>query len=389
MNPEPVRCTRCVLPAHFPRMDFDAQGVCGYCRAYEERWKNWDAAAAEAQFWKLVEAAKKRRAHYDVLCAFSGGKDSSYVLHLLVQKFGLKVLAFTYDNGFFPAEGKALIASLTRQLQVEHRYVVPDQGLNRRMYRALLKKHCADFCQICMIGTMAAANQVARAEKIPMVVWGFSPRTEAATPLDFFLANDYRYLVDVVEPEVNRFELSAFHAASLTGLLSTMFLQRVRHVLLPLYVDWNEKQIAELLQLQYSWKDYGGGNPHFDCVANQAVDYFTYRRWGVSKVAAKLAQLVRSGQLTRDEALAKLREKEQVTEPVEYVNEVCQRLQISREEIRPYLEGQTLNYRHFKSYSQTIEKFAPLLRLPYKLGVIDEATYRKYSWKQSKGAAAR
>ena len=47
-----------------------------------------------------VRRSGPRRRSYDVLMAYSGGKDSTYTLLLLRRKYGLRVLALSFDNGF-------------------------------------------------------------------------------------------------------------------------------------------------------------------------------------------------------------------------------------------------------------------------------------------------
>ena len=48
---------------------------------------------------KLLQE-KKKASTYDVLVAYSGGKDSTYTLDVLVNKYNLRVLALTFDNTF-------------------------------------------------------------------------------------------------------------------------------------------------------------------------------------------------------------------------------------------------------------------------------------------------
>jgi N-acetyl sugar amidotransferase len=379
---EASRCTRCLLPSNYPRVSFDAEGVCSYCRAYENRWKDWKASDSESELLKIVESAKKRNPKYSALVGITGGKDSTYTLHLLVKRYGLNVLTFTYDNGFFTDGARENIDKIVKKLNVRHRYVSLDRDVEQRMYRALFKRRCADFCQICMLGVLAGGNYLALKENVPMVVWGVSPRTDPVTPLELFLGNDYRYLLDVVEPEVNRSEFPLFENTDILRILHIMFAKRVRLVFLPQYVRWDEKEISELIQKEYGWTDYGGGTPHFDCVANDAVDYFNMQRFGFSKVVEKLSQLVRSGQITREEALEKYQAQEQTVEPVDSVNEVCRRLGVGREALKYLLDGKSLDYRHFKSYSRLIERFSWLLWITSKLGLTTESLYRKYSWKR-------
>ncbi|NLW66697.1 MAG: hypothetical protein GXY28_02750, partial [Bacteriovoracaceae bacterium] len=91
-------CSRCVLPDTFPGISFDDQGVCNYCRNMPVP----DSDEKQAYRKKFEDLLDNRRSSdsFDVLLAYSGGKDSTYTLYLLTKKFSLKVLAFVFDNGF-------------------------------------------------------------------------------------------------------------------------------------------------------------------------------------------------------------------------------------------------------------------------------------------------
>jgi amino acid adenylation domain-containing protein len=98
---ENTRCAACLLPAGYPDLRLDEQGVCNYCHRYEndrEQAKKYFKSSDE--FRELMDRAKETKgSQYDCLLLYSGGKDSTYVLYRLVE-LGLKVLAFTFDNGY-------------------------------------------------------------------------------------------------------------------------------------------------------------------------------------------------------------------------------------------------------------------------------------------------
>ena len=69
-------CTKCVLPETFPGISFDDAGTCNYCRNIPLPTDE-EKKAHLRRFEDLIN--EKRGSHaYDVLLAFSGGKDSSY-----------------------------------------------------------------------------------------------------------------------------------------------------------------------------------------------------------------------------------------------------------------------------------------------------------------------
>ena len=313
-----------------------------------------------------------------ILLGISGGKDSCYLLHQAVRKYNLDVLAYTFDNGFFADGARDNVRKIVEALGVPHRYVSVGDELNRRIYRNLLKSNCSDFCMPCANGSLVCAFNLAREVGADIILWGLCPRTEPILPLEFLSPYDYRYMVDAAGQGLSRDELEIFAPCKLQNALMNLTVSRIRVVFMPEYVEWNEIGIRDVLRDEYGWVDHGAGTPHFDCVVNEAVNYFQNRRLGVSKVAERLSQMVRTGQMTRDEALVELDREDCTTEPTESVDAVCDRLGLTREDIRPWLDGTARDFRAFKGYSRLFHRLSPLFLLAAKLGLTSESLYQKY-----------
>ena len=71
---------------------------------------------------ELVDTIKaNRRGKYDAVVLLSGGKDSTYAISRLVDS-GLKVYAFSLDNGFISDQAKANISAVCSFLNIDHHY---------------------------------------------------------------------------------------------------------------------------------------------------------------------------------------------------------------------------------------------------------------------------
>ena len=372
------RCVRCIQTETYPGIELDAEGLCSICRAFDRRWAARDGENCEAEFLCILGKARRRNSKYNALVGLSGGKDSCYLLHLMVKRYNANVLVFTHDNGFLSDGARKNIDLMVEALGVEHRYITRDAELLKRSYRALIKNECAELCMLCTSGGVAAVNSLVLREKIPMVMLGFSPQTEPILPLEIHSGYDYRFLVNAAKPHVKRSELRDFKYASLPWMFYTIFIRRIRWVFLPRYVEWNDQEILELLPREYGWHDYGHGKPHFDCLLNPAVDYFTRQRLGACKVQEKLSQMVRCGQIAREEALERLKEEDPVEEPVDSVDVLCKRLDLTRDDFKPFLDGSAKDYHHFKSYTSLFHRFSWVFWLAHKLGFMSEDPYLKY-----------
>ncbi len=89
-------CKKCTVSNQRPRITFNSQQICSACTFREAKdFKiNWQEREKE-----LVELCNKHRSNsgnYDVIVPCSGGKDGSYVAHLLKNKYNMNPLCVTW-----------------------------------------------------------------------------------------------------------------------------------------------------------------------------------------------------------------------------------------------------------------------------------------------------
>jgi PP-loop superfamily ATP-utilizing enzyme len=72
-------CQTCILPETFPDIKFDDQGICNHCKRADSSSINMDdqKAGYRDNLDKLIDTIKGSAPSYDVIMAYSGGKDSS------------------------------------------------------------------------------------------------------------------------------------------------------------------------------------------------------------------------------------------------------------------------------------------------------------------------
>ena len=94
-------CTRSVLDDTIPGIKYDVNGVCNFCKIYDEMDKYYPIEKRDIQLKDLVEKIKKsgKGKKYDCIIGVSGGTDSMYTM-LQVVKLGLRPLAVHLDNGW-------------------------------------------------------------------------------------------------------------------------------------------------------------------------------------------------------------------------------------------------------------------------------------------------
>jgi glucosamine--fructose-6-phosphate aminotransferase (isomerizing) len=122
-----LRCTKCILPETMPFIHFDDHGVCNYCANYR---RQGEPQSREA----LLEFLEPyRRSEGDeCIVPFSGGRDSSYALHLIVRELGLRPITYTYDWGMVTDLGRRNISRMSADLGVENIVVAADIARKRK-----------------------------------------------------------------------------------------------------------------------------------------------------------------------------------------------------------------------------------------------------------------
>jgi predicted glutamine amidotransferase len=124
------RCTRCVLPETMPFVNFDAQGVCAYCRNYRRVPPHGHDAVSQ-----LVAPFRRRDGRPDCVVGISGGRDSTFGLHYIKTVLGLNPVAYTYDWGMVTDLARRNISRICGKLGIEHILVSADIPLKRSYIR--------------------------------------------------------------------------------------------------------------------------------------------------------------------------------------------------------------------------------------------------------------
>ena len=124
------RCTKCILPSTMPFIKFNEKGVCNYCENYKIRNQPKPFKDLET----MLEPFRKKRG-VECIVPFSGGRDSSFGLHLIVKELGLKAVAYTYDWGLVTDLGRRNISRVVGKLYVENIIVAADIEQIRQFVR--------------------------------------------------------------------------------------------------------------------------------------------------------------------------------------------------------------------------------------------------------------
>jgi len=318
------RCKKCVLPSTFPFIEFDSEGVCNYCNNYVP--KNNPKSLEE--LLDLVEPYRKKDSQTDCLVPFSGGRDSTYVLHFVKKELNLNPITFTYDWGMVTDLARRNIARVCGKLGVENIIVAADIKKKRKYIRenitAWLKRPSLGMIPLFMAGDkyfFKYANEVKHQNDIDLQIWGinFLENTDfkvgfAGVPPDWQKkmiysmnlkrqANLFKYVFSNLL--FNPSYVNSSIVDTLGSFTSRYFNPRKDYYHFFDFHEWDEEKIEEVLFDEYDWeiaKDLnstwriGDGTASF-------YNYIYYTVAGFSEFDTFRSNQIREGMITREQAL--------------------------------------------------------------------------------------
>ncbi|MCP5050993.1 MAG: amino acid adenylation domain-containing protein, partial [bacterium] len=306
-----TRCKTCLIPTNYPGgIYFDDEGICAVCREYEkyeEFARNY--FKTDADFEKLArEAASKSEGDYDVLMLYSGGKDSSYVLHRLVD-MGLRVLSFTFDNGFISPTCWQNIKRTTQLLGVEH--IAMDAKAMKEIFVESLRSDY-NVCNGCFKAVNTFGTELAHKYKAKMMVSGLT----RGQIFDIKLHGLFK--LDVVDEQTidERLKLFRRNYHSMTHKTSRLIGVEITSDMLDDiyfadYFRYHTISTPEIMEY-IDKKDPGWIRPtdtgasSSNCQINDVGIYVHLKDQGTHFYAAQLSWDVRLGTISREEGIEEL-----------------------------------------------------------------------------------
>jgi len=178
------------MPKNYPDITFNENGICNLCLNEKPLINFEEKRRCKQEFEEYVEKIKGK-GEYDCLLLFSGGKDSTYLLYVLKEKYGLNVLAVTVDTALGSSIAKINIKKCVDYFNVDHITVTPENNFYKRLYRYYIqhpngKTHCENICGLCQKSMHSIGLNIAVEKKIPFVALAYSPdQTTATTTYEF------------------------------------------------------------------------------------------------------------------------------------------------------------------------------------------------------------
>ncbi len=372
-------CTRCIYDSRVPNISFDSDGICNYCRQIESLEKEYPTGIeGKIRLEKMIQEIKAagRGKKYDAIIGVSGGCDSSYLIHEMVTKYGLRVLAAHFDNTWNSTIATENIHNILDKLGVDLFTIVVDNKEYDDIYRSFFKAGVKDLETPTDIALATTLYKAAEKFGVKYMIEGHSFRTEGVAPLGWIYM-DGKY-IDSVQKEFGTYKLKTFPNLWLKDFLRWMIFGGIKKVRPLYYMDYDKEAAKKMLIDTYGWQWYGGHH-----LENRFTSFyhshFLPTRWNIDFRIAGYSAYCRNGWMERDEAL-KLMETAPYIEDdlVEYVKK---RLGFTDFEFESLMCMPKKTYKDYKTYKKTFERLKPFFWLMYKLELVPKSFYMKYTAK--------
>lgn len=372
----PQRCVRCIYDATIPHIDFDAEGVCNYCRQYDEMERDYPTGAAGGAVLDATVAQMKldgRGRKYDVVIGVSGGCDSSFMLHMAKKEMGLRVLAAHFDNTWNSRIAVENIQRMLEALDIDLYTHVVDNAEYQRVYRSFFRASVPEIDTATDIG-LAAVHYLAAAKHGVKWIWeGHSFRTEGISPPGWFYM-DSKY-VRTIHRKYGDGRIRTLPELTLARWMKWMIVDRIRKFRPLYFLDYEKEKTKRFLVETYGWQWYGGHHME-NRTAYFANNYYLPRKFGIDLRYSEFSALIRAGQLDRGAALEMIAKEKPFD--VGILDEIKRRVGFSDVEWEGIMAAPLSHYTQHRTYKRTFERMRPLFFTLYKMGFVTRSFYYKY-----------
>ena len=328
------KCSNCILPETYPFIRFNEKGICNYCENYEKQ-----KFFGEDSLFKYLEKFRSKDNSADCLVGLSGGRDSTYGLHLLKTKYKMNPIAYTFDWGLTTDISRINAAKVCGKLGVEHIIRSADIEKKRNFVRknlfSWLNRPHLGMLPIIQAGDKGFydyGRKLSKELNLKLVVHCTGYQLEQR---EFFLGfagisqklknNQRMYSYNLF----NKFKMLYWYSLqfflnpkyinsalidNFNGFLAS-FIRKDDFLHLYNYESWNEKEMTKTLNDEYNWTDdisYGKNQWRMGDGQTAFNNFVYYSLAGFSEYDNFRSNQIREGLISREEAVELCKEDNKI-----------------------------------------------------------------------------
>ena len=117
-----------------------------------------------------------------------------------------------------------------------------------------------------------------------------------------------------------------------------------QQISLPEFIEWDDKVIKDTIYKELGWeKREDGSSDHIDCLFAPMKNYLVVQKWGFGEKTTKYSSMVRAGQLSREDAIARAGQEEKGEEPAA-CSVFMEMLEVSAKDLKDAKDKSHLSY---------------------------------------------
>ena len=340
-------CTKCVYPAAAAApLTFDENGVCSGCRVHGQK-QEVDWAERAVMLRELLDQYRGKGKTYDCLVPVSGGKDSYFQTDTMIEH-KMKPLLVTYHGNNYLPVGQHNLDQMRQVFDADQLVFSPSVKMLVKLNR-LAFKMMGDMNWHNHAGIFTYPVRIAVEHKVPLIIWGEHGYTDLAgmySMYDFIemtakfrlehAQRGYDWHDMITDDSREKVGLSRRpkrnEMVEAEGLIAEDMLWcryptdeeldavGVRGIYLGNYVNWDANEHTKAMIAKHGWK---AANVPFDRTyrlmsnlddmhENGIHDYLKYIKFGYGRCTDHACKDIRSGLITRDEAIELVRKYDPV-----------------------------------------------------------------------------
>lgn len=352
-------CQRCVMDTSDVHIIFDEKGICNHCKEFTKvlEDQSYKPNVSEQDWLVILDLIKKKGKNkkYDCLVGISGGVDSCYTAHLC-KEFGLRPLLLHIDNGWNTEISVKNIRKIVEQLGYDYVSYVIDWNEFKEIQLAFLKSSIVDLEMPTDIAVLAANYKIASKYNIPTILSGGNYSGEGILPLQwgYHVMSDMK-LYKHIAKKYSKVPLKKVPTVGLLGSFYYKFAKKIKRYYPLNYLPYNKDEVRNFLMETYGWESYGGKH-HESKITAFWQSYAMPVKYNMDYRRATFSSQICSNQITREEALEKLKELPYNESKIEQDKQyIAKKFDISTDELERYLKQAPKTYEDFPNQKKLIE----------------------------------
>lgn len=369
-------CSRCIYNSSIPKISFNDKGICNYCEQYDSMELSYPTGEKGEKIISEYVAQMKKDGvgkPYDVVIGVSGGCDSSYMLHLAKNVYGLRVLAAHFDNTYNSKIAVENIKLMIDKLNIDLFTYVVDNKEFEAVQRSLLKASVPEF-EAATDLSLATSHYMACEKYGVKHIWeGHSFRTEGVSPPGWFYM-DAKYIKSI-HKMFGDGKIKSIPLLWLSKWIKWMVVNKIKKFRPLYYMDYNKEETKKFLSETYGWQWYGGH--HMENRTSYFINnYYLPVKFGIDLRWCEYSALVRSGQMEREVALKNIQEPKPFDKDL--LTEIKTRLSFNDDQWEAIMNAPNKHYTDYPTYKRTFERLRPFFYFLYKRGFVTRSFYDKF-----------